>query len=336
MAVGAWGGVGDVCLSLLPIAVIPYCLLKKNPLSSRDSLLAAALVCYVIRLVYLKNDPNITHAAAVTSTLDFATSCALIWGAVLLFQTMEQTGSLLWIRRSIKTISNGHPVAEVMLISWAFGNLIEGTAGAGTPIALSAPILAELGHDPASSIVCGLILNGVQTHFAAVGITIWWGLSYTALSEDDYHTVGFRVACLVQACAVVMVPIAVNNLIPFHVMKKNWLFILLSWLSGALISIATATYNYEFATLWAGMFGLPLVLLLIHYRVGLHFPPAGEPFWEGTRAVSRAHSEENEHWNCMRTARYGESAFLSFSKGFFISLRDILINDDFIVISILF
>lgn len=65
----------------------------------------------------------------------------------------------------IKDLSGGHPVAEVYLISWAFAYLVEGASGFGTPVALAAPMLASLGHDPFNTVVCGLIMNALSTQF---------------------------------------------------------------------------------------------------------------------------------------------------------------------------
>lgn len=79
----------------------------------------------------------------------------------------------------IKALSGGHPVAEVFLIFWSFLNILEGASGFGTPVALTAPMMIELGHDPVSAVVCGLLLNTLGTIFGAVGTPIWFGLSGT-------------------------------------------------------------------------------------------------------------------------------------------------------------
>jgi lactate permease len=65
--------------------------------------------------------------------------------------------------KTVRALSQHHPVAEVFLIAWAFMYLIEGASGFGTPTALAAPILVSLGHDPIASISCCLIMNTLAT-----------------------------------------------------------------------------------------------------------------------------------------------------------------------------
>jgi lactate permease len=45
------------------------------------------------------------------------------------------------------------------------GCLCAGASGFGTPVALAAPMLASLGHDPLLTVVCLLIMNTLATQF---------------------------------------------------------------------------------------------------------------------------------------------------------------------------
>ncbi len=75
----------------------------------------------------------------------------------------------------IKSLSGGHPVAEVFLIAWSFAYLVEGASGFGTPVALASPMLAELGHDPIRTITCCLITNSLATQFGRVVVVCGGG-----------------------------------------------------------------------------------------------------------------------------------------------------------------
>lgn len=66
----------------------------------------------------------------------------------------------------VRSLSSGHPVAEVFLIGWAFVYMIEGASGFGTPVALAAPMLVSLGHPPVESITCCLITDTLATVYA--------------------------------------------------------------------------------------------------------------------------------------------------------------------------
>ena len=115
---------------------------------------------------------------------------------------MELTGCLQWTIALMKATAGGHPVAEAMLIAWGFVNIVEGASGFGTPVALGAPILVELGHSPLDAISACLVMDALCTHFGAVGTPVWFGLGevVTAWDEDLAFDVG--VACSVMQARV--------------------------------------------------------------------------------------------------------------------------------------
>jgi len=187
---GPWGGGGDVFLCLLPILFLLVETLRPNGLKSNTSLPLSAALLWVVRTVYLKTEPNFANAAVLAGVFDAITPMSIVFGAIFLFQTMHYTKCLPWIIDKMKALSGGHPVAEVMLVAWAFSYLVEGASGFGTPTALAAPMLAELGHDGISTVVCCLIMNTLATPFGAVGTPIWFGFSGLGLTEDDFVTIG--------------------------------------------------------------------------------------------------------------------------------------------------
>lgn len=69
----------------------------------------------------------------------------------------------------ITRLCGGHPVAEVFLIVWGLGHLIEGASGFGTPGALLPAIAAGLGHDPFHCVVALLIATTTVGPFGSSG-----------------------------------------------------------------------------------------------------------------------------------------------------------------------
>ena len=66
---------------------------------------------------------------------------------------------------------NPNPVAQLMIIGWAFAFMIEGASGFGTPAAIAAPILMGLGFNPLKVAMLALVMNSVPVSFGAVGNT---------------------------------------------------------------------------------------------------------------------------------------------------------------------
>ena len=96
-------------------------------------------------------------------------------GAITLFETMEATYCMPYMMREMKALTNGHPIAELMLM-FAFCYLVEGASGFGTPVALGAPMLVSTGHPAFESGVVLFVFNGFSTVWGAGGNPQWFGV----------------------------------------------------------------------------------------------------------------------------------------------------------------
>lgn len=267
---GPWGPAMDVILSLFPIAILLYTTLKSNPLPTTQSLPLAALLIWFVRIAYLQSDPLETCALAILGFFSAITPITIVAGAIYLFEAMESTRCLDWMRARMKELSSGHPVAEVMLIGWAFAYMIEGASGFGTPAALASPMLMGMGHPKLETVVCLLLMNTFATVFGAVGTPIWFGLGGT-LRKDEARlkAVGIRAALVTCIASFLLVPLVVSILVPRKVVRKNLIFVMLSIASIAIPSVAIASFSYDFPSLVGGSLGLVITAGLIKYKVGL-------------------------------------------------------------------
>ena len=134
----------DALLALAPIVILIVMMTKKNSVPSYIALPIAAALVYVLKLTWFGSDPNLTNATVIAGLLTAMVPIFIIWGAILLFKTMEHTGAMAQVRTWLNTVSP-NPVAQLMIIGWAFAFLIEGASGFGTPAAIAAPILIGLG-----------------------------------------------------------------------------------------------------------------------------------------------------------------------------------------------
>eukprot|EP00121_Abeoforma_whisleri_P015740 Awhi_evm1s14476 len=188
---------------------------------------------------------------------------------------MESTGCMKWMMRELKILSKGHPVAEFMLIAWAFAYLVEGSSGFGTPAALAAPMLAQLGHNKFRSVVAVLLTNTVATVFGAVGTPIWYGLGtvvdkyYAEDPTDALGKIGFQAACALATMALIVPFCAGLYLIPRKVLFQNIIFFALSVCSVMLPVVGISFFSYEFPTILGGMIGLAITAILTTFRIGL-------------------------------------------------------------------
>ena len=106
-----------------------------------------------------------TLAEALFSTL---TILWIILPALILFEFQNRTGAIGRIRAALGGLT-GDARVQVILIAWFFGLFIEGAAGFGTPVALSAPLLVGMGHTPARAVILALLGHASGVTFGAVG-----------------------------------------------------------------------------------------------------------------------------------------------------------------------
>src|SRR5690606_3054569 len=68
----------------------------------------------------------------------------IIFGAILLLNTLKHSGGITAIRAGFTTISPDRRI-QAIIIAWLFGCFIEGASGFGTPAAIAAPLLVAVG-----------------------------------------------------------------------------------------------------------------------------------------------------------------------------------------------
>jgi lactate permease len=95
----------------------------------------------------------------------------LVYSAILLFDIAVESGSFAAIERSLRRVS-GDQRMLVLLIAFAFGAFIEGTSGFGTPVAVSASLLAALGIPAFTAAGLCLVANTAPVAFGALATPI--------------------------------------------------------------------------------------------------------------------------------------------------------------------
>ncbi|MFQ5677087.1 MAG: L-lactate permease, partial [bacterium] len=117
------------------------------------------------------------HVAASTIQGLFITFDILyiIFGALLLLNTLQHSGGMAAIRKGFRGISNDRRV-QIVIIAWLFGAFIEGAAGFGTPAAIAAPLMVGLGFPALAAVMLGMMIQSTPVTFGAVGTPILVGV----------------------------------------------------------------------------------------------------------------------------------------------------------------
>ncbi|KAA8734425.1 L-lactate permease [Acinetobacter qingfengensis] len=95
----------------------------------------------------------------------------IIIGAVFLYKVSVKTGQFDVIRSTILSITEDQRL-QMLLVGFAFGTFLEGAAGFGAPVAITAALLVGLGFKPLYAAGLCLIVNTAPVAFGAMGIPI--------------------------------------------------------------------------------------------------------------------------------------------------------------------
>ncbi len=108
----------------------------------------------------------------------------IIVTAVFLYKIVVKTGQFDIIRASVLSITDDRRL-QMLLIGFSFGAFLEGAAGFGAPVAITAALLVGLGFNPLYAAGLCLVANTAPVAFGAMGIPIIVAGQVTGL--DPFH-----------------------------------------------------------------------------------------------------------------------------------------------------
>lgn len=130
-----------------------------------------ALALAVAILAYGMPAPQAFAAAGFGFAYGLWPIAWIIVTAVFLYKIVVKTGQFDIIRASVLSITDDQRL-QMLLIGFAFGAFLEGAAGFGAPVAITAALLVGLGFNPLYAAGLCLIANTAPVAFGAMGIPI--------------------------------------------------------------------------------------------------------------------------------------------------------------------
>ncbi len=161
-------------LSLSPILVVAIFLVGLR-LSAAKAMPLAYITAVFVAYFYWQIGVSQIAAASLNGLVVTCTLLYIIFGAILLLNTLSESGGLAVIRRGFTDITPDRR-AQVIIVAWLFGSFIEGSAGFGTPAAVCVPLLVGLGFPAKSAVISGMLIQSTPVSFGAVGTPILLGV----------------------------------------------------------------------------------------------------------------------------------------------------------------
>ncbi len=158
-------------LAAIPIVVMFYLLAVRRTAGQIAGVMALISAILVAVLAYQMPVNLAIIAAAMGALYGIFPIFWIVITAIFIYNLTVETGQFEIIKDSIATITDDRRL-QALLIAFGFGAFLEGAAGFGAPVAISAGMLVGLGFDPLYAAGLCLIANTAPVAFGAIGIPI--------------------------------------------------------------------------------------------------------------------------------------------------------------------
>lgn len=158
-------------MAAIPMIIIFYLLaIRRTP----GQIAGAAAVSSAVLVAILVYKMPVAIALTATGMGALYGIFPIFWiviTAIFIYNMTVETGQFEIIKNSIASITDDRRL-QALLIAFAFGAFLEGAAGFGTPVAISAGMLVGLGFNPLYAAGLCLIANTAPVAFGGIGIPI--------------------------------------------------------------------------------------------------------------------------------------------------------------------
>jgi lactate permease len=184
----------------------------------------------------------------------------VVWPALLLFR-LASVGGLDRLGRVFTAILPRRR-ENLLLVAWVFPSFIQGVAGFGTPIALSAPLLLAMGWGPVRAVAYPLVGYHWSVTFGSMGSSFYMASLTSGLDGAEQtglagHSAGLLgVNCLVAGALVLLMDGGISAL------REGARTLLVAGVPMAATLVGVALVVPAVASLSAAAVGLGVVVLL--------------------------------------------------------------------------
>ena len=257
---------GNLALSTL-VAVIPILVLFVLLAGLRLAAQWASLITLAVALVIAVLVYGMPIGLALNSTL--LGICfglfPIVWiviNAIFIYNVIVDTGFFDTIRDSLAGVSNDRRI-QVVLIAFVFGALLEATAGFGTPVAITASLMAGLGFEAIYAAALALLANTAPVAFGGFGIPILTGASVAGLDTMELSQMVGRQTPLL---ALIIPAMLVTVMSGFRRMLEVWPVIAVSGIAFAGTQfVVSNVLGPELADLLAALITVVAVIGLLSF-----------------------------------------------------------------------
>jgi lactate permease len=196
----------------------------------------------------------------------------IVLSALFLYALTVETGQFEIVKHSVLALSEDRRL-QALLIAFSFGAFVEGAAGFGTPVAISAALLIGAGFRPLYAAGLALLANTSPVAFGALGTPI---IMLGEVTKLDLHALSAMAGRQLPFFSLLVPAWLVWAMAGWRATLAIWPALLVCGGSFAAVQFATANYHGPWLVDVAGglvsLVCLALFLRVWHPRVTWHFP----------------------------------------------------------------
>jgi lactate permease len=159
---------GSALVAAIPVAVLLGSLAFARLEAHRAALLGLTAALLVALLAFGMPPRLAVAAAGYGAAFGLFPIGWIVLNAIFLYDITVETGQFEELKRRIAGLADDRRI-QALLIAFSFGAFMEGAAGFGTPVAISAAMLIGLGFRPLEAAGLALIGNTAPVAFGAIG-----------------------------------------------------------------------------------------------------------------------------------------------------------------------
>jgi len=158
-------------VAVIPVLFIFWALIVKKMKGYQASIIAILIAIVIAIFIYKMPVKLALLSTAYGAMYGLFPICWIVITAVFLFNITVKSGQFEIIKHFMASITSDRRL-QALLIAFSFGAFLEGTAGFGAPVAITAAMLVGLGFNPLYAAGICLIANTAPVAFGAIGIPI--------------------------------------------------------------------------------------------------------------------------------------------------------------------
>jgi lactate permease len=264
-------------VAVIPILFIFWALIIKKMKGYVASMIAISIAIVLAVLVY-KMPPQLALLSAANGAVyGLFPICWIVISAVFLFNITVASGKFEVIKYFMASLTSDRRL-QALLIAFSFGSFLEGTAGFGAPVAITAAMLVGLGFEPLYAAGICLIANTAPVAFGAIGIPITVASQMTSIPE---MAISQMVGRTLPILSVVLPAYLVVLMSGYKRMVEVIPAILVSGLSFALIQWSSSNFlGPALPDVLAGIGSILALIIFLRYwkpKTIWRFEHEGEP-----------------------------------------------------------